>query len=150
MMRGEASSATTAPLVSLICNQQQDGEVEMKQKQQRRVMSSKRRQKQQEEATMLKQSQPPNLQRAMELASEKGASAWLTSLLIKEQGFSMHKQAFRDALCLRYGWKPARLPTHRSCGAPFATEHTFSCLKGAYTYVYQSGMTKSETSLPNC
>ena len=128
----EASSTITAPLVSLICNQQQDSEIEMKQKQQRRVMSRERRQKQQEEATTLKQSLPPNLQRAMELASEKGASAWLTSLPIKEQGFSLHKQTFRDALCLQYGWKPTRLPTHCSCGAPFTTEHAFSCSKGAY------------------
>ena len=67
----EASSTITDPLVSLICNQQQDNEVEMTQKQLRREMSRKQRQKQQEEATMLKQSPPPNLQRAMELASEK-------------------------------------------------------------------------------
>ena len=128
----EASSTITAPLVNLICNQQHDDEVGMTQKQLRSEVSRKRRLEQQDEALRLKQSLPSNLQRAMELASEKGASAWLTSLPIKEHGFTLHKQAFRDALCLRYGWKPLRLPAHCSCGAPFTTEHAFSCSKGAF------------------
>lgn len=38
-----------------------------------------------------------------ELASEKGASAWLMTLPIEEHGFSLHKQALGDALCVRYG-----------------------------------------------
>ena len=35
----------------------------------------------------------------MEQASEKGASAWLTSLTLAKYGFNMHKQAFRDHRC---------------------------------------------------
>ena len=38
--------------------------------------------------------------RAMELASEMGASNWLTSLPIEEFGFCLHKGAFTDALAL--------------------------------------------------
>ena len=68
----------------------------------------------------------------MELSSENGASAWLTTLPIKEQRITRHKQAFRGALCLCYGWKPARCLSHCSCGAPFITEPAFSCSKGAY------------------
>ena len=34
------------------------------------------------------------------LVQEKGASSWLTALPIQEQGFSLHKTAFRDALAL--------------------------------------------------
>ena len=45
---------------------------------------------------------------------------------------SLHKQAFRDALCVRYGWEPTRLPSHCSCGAQFTTAHAFSCSKGAF------------------
>ena len=36
--------------------------------------------------------------RAMEVASERGASNWLTSLPIEEFGFCLHKGAFTDAL----------------------------------------------------
>lgn len=42
-------------------------------------------------------------QLAMDLSLEKGASSWLTTLPLKEHGFSLHKTAFRDALALRYG-----------------------------------------------
>ena len=38
----------------------------------------------------------------VQLSNEKGASSWLSVLSIKEHGFTLHKGAFRDALCLRY------------------------------------------------
>ena len=44
------------------------------------------------------------LQRAVEISRENGASSWLTALPLTECGFTLHKGAFRDALCLRYGW----------------------------------------------
>ena len=40
-------------------------------------------------------------QYAMELAQERGASNWLTSLPIREHGFSLHKGPFWDALALQ-------------------------------------------------
>ena len=52
------------------------------------------------------------LKKAKELASEKGSSSCLTSLPIAEHGFCLHKGASRDALCLRYNWRPPRLPSH--------------------------------------
>lgn len=39
----------------------------------------------------------PALQHSVELSQEKGASARLTSLLIDDHGFALHKSAFRDA-----------------------------------------------------
>ena len=67
----------------------------------------------------------------MEQASEKGASAWLTTISIADYGFSLHKQAFWDALCVWYGWQPARLPSHCPCGEAFSVGHALSCSKGA-------------------
>ena len=40
----------------------------------------------------------------LELASECGSSAWLTSRPQSCHGFRLSKPGFRDALCLRYGW----------------------------------------------
>ncbi len=51
----------------------------------------------------------------MALAQEKGASSWLTAFPVSEFGFNLHKCAFRDALCLRYGWLPSRTPTNCEC-----------------------------------
>ena len=38
----------------------------------------------------------------------------------------------RHALCLRYGWRPARLPSLRLCGKAFSLSHAFSCPRGAF------------------
>ena len=83
-------------------------------------------------AEQLKTSMPTALQHSMTLAQEKGASSWLTALPIREFGFTLHKGAFRDALCLRYGWLPSRLPDKCDCGHQFTVEHALSCSKGGY------------------
>ena len=44
-----------------------------------------------------------NQEQVLEASKENGASSWLSSLPIAEHGFALHKGAFRDALCLRYG-----------------------------------------------
>ena len=63
----------------------------------------------------------------MEVASESGASTWLSMLPIQEHGFTLHKEAFRDALCLRYGWQPNLLPSTCVCGKTFSIEHALNC-----------------------
>ena len=47
---------------------------------------------------MLSECLSPHLHRASEAASEHGASCWLTTLPIAEQGFALPKAEFRDAL----------------------------------------------------
>ena len=69
------------------------------------------------EAADLKGKLNDTLQRAMELASEKGASSWLTALPLAEFGFSLHKGAFRDAVALRYGWLPPQFACLCDCGS---------------------------------
>ena len=83
-------------------------------------------------ATQLRAMLPSNLQLAMDLCQEKGASSWLTGLPIEEYGFTLHKTAFRDASALRYGWLPANAPTSCACGAAFSAEHALSCPKGGF------------------
>ena len=68
----------------------------------------------------------------MEVASEKGASTWLTVLPLKCHGFFLHKGAFRDALCLRYGWTPSYLPSHCTCGDEFTAEDSLQCKCGGF------------------
>ena len=75
---------------------------------------------------------PVTLKRAVELAKEKGASTWLTSLPLSEHGFTLHKGAFQDALALRYGWTPSNMPAKCACGSKFDVEHALSCAKGGF------------------
>ena len=83
-------------------------------------------------AKSLKNRLSPTKRRAMELASERGASNWLTALPIEEFGFCLHKGAFADALALHYGWTPTRIPVSCVCGISFTVEHVLSCPRGGF------------------
>eukprot|EP00117_Sycon_ciliatum_P023821 scpid87934/ scgid20159/ len=83
-------------------------------------------------AKSIKDSCPPATLRVLELASEKGASSWLTCRPLRRYGFVLNKQAFRDSLHLRYGWIPSGLPSTCACGASFTPEHALSCPIGGY------------------
>ena len=72
------------------------------------------------------------LKTSVELASEKGASNWLTVLPLQEHNITLHKTAFHDAVALRYGWDPVRLPQYCACGKKFSVEHAFTCPKGGF------------------
>ena len=58
---------------------------------------------------------PLRTQRAMSAAREKGASSWLTALPLAEHGFVLSKSDFKDALLLKYGRHPPRLPSQWVC-----------------------------------
>ena len=72
---------------------------------------------------------PDNMQRAMSLSTEKGSSNWLSTLPIAEHGFALHKGAFHDAICLRYGWRPLNMPLQCTCGKQFSVEHSLSSVE---------------------
>ena len=75
---------------------------------------------------------PHKLQRSIMLSSEKGSSSWLTALPLVDQGFALHKGAFRDALCLCYGWQPKLLPSYCVCGRTMSIEHALGCPFGGF------------------
>ena len=66
------------------------------------------------------------------LASEKGASSWLSVLPVEKHGFALHKSAFRDALCLWYGWLPSGFPAQCVCGWGFTVDHVMNCPTGGF------------------
>ena len=82
-------------------------------------------------ATQLRAMLPSNLQLAMDLCQEKGASSWLTVLPIEEYGFTLHKTAFRDALA-QVWLVTCQHTTSCACGAAFSVEHALSCPKGGF------------------
>ena len=96
--------------------------------------STVRQQRRQQAAQAAENLKPSlsNARRAMELASERRASNWLTSLPIEEFGFCLHKSVFPDALALRYGWTPSRILMDCACGNTFTVEHALSCLRGGF------------------
>ena len=79
-----------------------------------------------------------NLKHCLEAASERGASSWLTCLPIKEHGFALQKGAFRDAICLSYGWTPPHLPTTCICGSEFTIDHSQNCNFGGFPSLHHN------------
>ena len=113
-----ASREVTKPLVDQIIVQSQSYPYEAwaEQISAKSTIKSKRCIMLDEVATNVRASLSPPLQLAMDLSREKGASSWLTVLPLEEHGFTLHKQAFRDAIALRYGWPPLHLPATCACG----------------------------------
>ena len=130
----KASLLVTAPLRKLI--QAQDPEytyhAHADQMTTRADIQQKHREQATTDANSLRGELTPTLQKAMDLARERGSSSWLTSLPLEEHGFVLHKGAFVDALALRYGWAPSRTPSSCECGASFTVEHVLSCPRGGF------------------
>jgi hypothetical protein len=72
------------------------------------------------------------MKRCIELNMDKGAGSWLTALPLQDHGFCLNKQEFRDAVCLRYGWKIPNTPQYCGCGSQNSVDHTLICKKGGY------------------
>lgn len=71
----------------------------------------------------------------LEIISEKGTSNWLSTIPLKKYGFYLEKQAFRDALRIRYGIQIANIPQKCACGAQNNMEHAFTCKRGGYVII---------------
>ena len=80
----------------------------------------------------IKQVSSETIVRILELAAEKGASSWLTSLPLKQFGFLLNKQEFHDAICLRYDFKIKGMSKTCICGADYSVNHCMTCKKGGY------------------
>ena len=113
------------PLISLILSQDTEYTYELycEQMNIKNSIRSMRSSLLNEVSSTVRESLSNDLQYAMDLAQEKGASNWLTTLPIREHGFTLHKGDFRDALALRYGWTPTHCPSHCPCGTSFSVCH---------------------------
>ena len=52
--------------------------------------------------------------------------------MVDQYGFTLHKGAYCDALCLWYGWLPPMLGSYCVCEQLFTIAHTLSCPTGGY------------------
>ena len=75
---------------------------------------------------------PPEVHDFVTHAKDKGASSWLTTLLLREQGLDLNKEQFWDALSLRYNIPLKGLSSTCACGDSFNVPHALSCKKGGF------------------
>ena len=76
-----------------------------------------------------------SLRRQIALLSEKGASAWLSTLPLKNCGFVLSKQQFHDGLRLRYNIPLDGVSIDCACGKPNSIDHALICKLGGYTHL---------------
>ena len=95
-------------------------------------IESEKTRREKESAETISVSLTPEQRRRLECTTENGASSWLTALLLCKYGFFLDKQSFRDALCLRYGYRLSNLPATCVCGFAFSAEHALSCGHGGF------------------
>ncbi|CAH3189071.1 unnamed protein product, partial [Porites lobata] len=81
-------------------------------------------------AERIKEMAPRKTQRALDLATEKGSSAWLTVLPLQDLGFNLNKREFRYAVKLRYDWPVEDIPSTCACGEAFTVDHSMICKLG--------------------
>ena len=127
-----ASTKVTAPLVEQIVSQAHaspdDNTV-------RSLQQEARKEKEQRLSGNLeevKSDLPYRSKRAVELATEKGASSWLTVLPLKDMDFTLNKREFKDAIHLRYDWDINDTPSVCVCGEVFNTDHAMICRRGGF------------------
>ena len=128
----QTSKTINEPLSSTIAGQDNVSQDQISMEQESRLKQAKqeRRRAKQKMADEVRNTLNGTTKKAMILAEEKGASAWLNNIPIKEHGFTLHKGAFRDAIALRYGWRPNGLPSTCACGKANGVDHALSCPRG--------------------
>ena len=85
-----------------------------------------------EELQKLRSAFSDEQKRLNELNREQGASSWLTTIPLSEEGYDLTKQLFWELIRIRYGWTLTRLPSNCECGNKFDVQHALSCQKGGF------------------
>ena len=89
-----------------------------------------------------------NQQRLNDINQEPGASSWISSLPLENEGYVFNKQLFWDLIHARYGWELTRLPENCACGVKFDLHHGLSCKKvGLVTIRHNQGRNITATLL---
>ena len=127
-----SSVKVTTPLVQQIVAQSHQMPDDSLVKPLQQAVRSERAKALQDRALHIREVAPQKVQRALDLAAEKGSSVWLTVLPLREMGFNLNKREFRDAIKLRYDWPVDDIPSTCVCGDIFTVDHAMICKRGGF------------------
>ena len=144
-----ASIRITSSLTDLICSQEiditrLDGNAIAEAKSE---MTRLKEERFQEEFDVLAETMDVKTKRLVMAAREKGASSWLSALPLRKRGYVLNRQEFRDAICLRYGWKVEGTPIHCGCGKRNSIDHILTCKRGGYVNLRHNSLRNAEAKL---
>ena len=98
-----------------------------------------------ERAERLKEVAPQKTWHALDIATEKGSSMWLTSLPLKEMGLNLNKRGFTDGLSLPYDRPMTDISSTCSCGGPL----TIDCMRSRFLIQRHNELRDLEAELLN-
>ena len=96
-------------------------------------------------AERTKEMAPRKTQRALDLVTEKGSSAWLTVLPLQDLGFNPNKREFCDAVKLCYDWPVEDIPSKCACGEAFTVDQSMICKLGGFITQHHNKLRDLET-----
>ena len=145
----QASCKITQPLAELIVRQENDLSLlnnelvaELK-----RESHKARNIRLRQEADAIGEELDEKSKRLLQCAQEKGASSWLSALPLRCLGYVVNKKEFRDAICLRYGWRINEMPAHCGCGLRNSIDHLLVCKKGGYVILRHNAVRDTEAKI---
>ena len=144
-----SSVKVTIPLVQQIVAQSHQIPDDSLVKPLQQAMRSERATVLQDRAEYIRGVAPQKVQRALDLAAEKGSSVWLTVLPLREMGFNLNKREFRDAIKLRYDWPVDDIPSTCVCGDAFTVDHAMICKRGGLVTQRHNELRDLEAELLN-
>ena len=125
-----SSVKVTKPLVEQIVSQSHQLPEDSLTKLAQQEVRSERSKELEHRAERIKEMAPRKTQRELDVATEKGSSAWLP---LQDLGFNLNKREFRDAVKLRYDWPVEDIPSTCACGEAFTVDHSMICKLGGFT-----------------
>ena len=142
-----ASNKITSPLKNQIIKQSRllPAQEEVMTARTETVAALRERAKTMQETLLGKQS--VSVKRNFEQLSQPGASTWLGSLPLKDQGFNLNKAEFQDALNLRYDRPLKNMPSKCGCSKPFNVTHAMNCKRGGFIGKRHDNIKKFEAQL---
>ena len=144
-----ASCRITAGLTNLIYDQDMDITKLDKEaiKKEKKELRKEKDEMLKEEVEVILQQLDDSKKRSLITAQKKGALSWLAALPVKRLGYVLNKQEFRDALCLRYGWRVNETPAFCACGTRNDIDHILTCKKGGYVSMRHNALRDMEAKI---
>ena len=143
----DTSKAATAPLVAILLMQENNLPDPDECSKIRLEINAAKNAELDRKSAITESKLPELTLRSVNQAKEKGASSWLSILPLKDQGFSLHKGEFRDALSIRYNRKIKGLPSNCPCGQVFNLTHALNCKKSGFVIIRHDEIRNFNASL---
>ena len=143
----ETSKKLTAPLAAIIVLQGLDLPGENEQNVLRTRLSKEREINLTRKVESVEKELSNNTLRAVKQSQATGASNWLNVIPLEDQGFTLTKNEFRDALALRYNRPFKGLPSKCPCGNNFDINHALNCKRGGFVIMRHNNIRDFEANL---